>query len=353
MIFRIVYVVSLISLLGCLSGCTDEQREAELVAMEQLLTEREAFIEERGNTLSSWADELDAQQSEIDQANQALLAREKRLIEQETEIQTQLTLLDQRKKSFEEKRKELLRGTVPSIVAKHAIAIDADTGMILYEKNADTKTAVASTQKLLTALLVAEAGDLDAMVTVEESDTLVEPTKMYVKAGEKYVRRDVLEALLVRSCNDLAMLLARDNGGTLEGFIDKMNNKADELGMVNSHFKNPHGLTLEGQYSTASDMAKLAIAAYKRPEIREFVKTKMVNFTLNDGTEKKLVNTNRVMQANDYCNGMKTGYTRASGFCLIASGEKDGLNRIVVILGSTSASVWKDAQELLEWALRA
>jgi D-alanyl-D-alanine carboxypeptidase (penicillin-binding protein 5/6) len=176
---------------------------------------------------------------------------------------------------------------------------------------------------------------------------------MYVKPGETYRRRDVLEALLVRSCNDLAMLLGRDNAGTLEAFIEKMNTKADQLGMLNSHFKNPHGLTLDGQYSTASDMAKLAIEAYKQPEIRQFVQTKTVTFELNDGTEKTLLNTNRVMQAQDYCNGMKTGYTRASGFCLVASGQKDGLNRIVVILGSTSTSVWKDAQALLEWALKA
>ncbi|MEM9281960.1 MAG: D-alanyl-D-alanine carboxypeptidase [Verrucomicrobiota bacterium] len=342
-----------VALLFITGACTDKEREAELVAQEVALANREAFVEERGETLSEWADELDEQQSQVDNAFRQLEARERALVEREQSYWAQVGLLEKRKKAFESKRKELLRGTAPSLVAKHAIAVDADTGMVLFEKSAHTKTAVASTQKLLTALLVLEAGDLDEAIVVEESDTLVEPTKLYVKAGESYVKGEVLEALLVRSCNDLAMLLARDHSGSVEEFVGRMNMKAEQLGMQSSNFCNPHGLTEEGQYSTASDMAKLAVEAYRNPTIREMVSKKMVNFVLNDGTEKKLVNTNRVMQGNEYCNGMKTGYTRASGFCLIASGEREGLHRIVVVLGSSSASVWKDAQELLDWALRA
>jgi len=239
----------------------------------------------------------------------------------------------------------------PTIVGKYAMVLDARNGRILHSKAANTETAVASTQKLMTALLVVEAGNLDQQVLIQDSDTKVEPVILGFKPGESYSRRELLKWLLVKSGNDVAIALARDNAGSVEAFAAKMNARARELGMENSYFKNPHGLTETGQHSTARDMALLAWECYNQPIIREFVKTESMVFNLDSGVVREATNTNRVLRNNEYCNGMKTGYTIASGYCLVCSGEKNGRERIVVVLGSSSSWVWKDSEVLLEWAL--
>ena len=164
-----------------------------------------------------------------------------------------------------------LPGGVPATRAAAVIVIDARTGDVLYEKNADEPRAAASTQKLLTALIVAERGYLDRRVTVMPFDTYAEPTKLNIKAGDTYQRIDLLRALLVKSCNDVARCLARDAGGSLEGFAEIMNAKAQSLGATNSHFVNPNGLPIPGQYSTARDLSLIARAAYANPTIRSIV----------------------------------------------------------------------------------
>ena len=126
---------------------------------------------------------------------------------------------------------------------------------MLYEKNADATRAAASTQKLLTALIVAEAGYLDQMVTVQPVDTQAEPVRLNIKPGENYQRIDLLRALLVKSPNDVARCLARDNAGSIEGFAEKMNAKARALGATHSNFVNPNGLPMPDQYSTARDLS--------------------------------------------------------------------------------------------------
>ncbi len=155
----------------------------------------------------------------------------------------------------------------------------------------------------------------------------------------------------MKSCNDLAQTLARDNAGTLEAFADKMNKRAAELGMADSHFVNPHGLPVDNQYSTARDMARLALFADVRPEIRDIVTVRQFEFIKPDGRSIFLENTNRVLRSSRICDGMKTGYTLASGHCLVCSGEQDGRRRIVVVLNDNEA-VWRDAQALLEWSVR-
>ena len=151
------------------------------------------------------------------------------------------------------------------------MVIDARSGEIFYEKNADAQRAAASTQKLLTALIVAERGFLDSPVTVHPVDTLAEPVKLNIKAGDTYQRIDLLRALLVKSPNDVARCLARDAAGSVEAFAELMNEKARELGAFNSHFLNPNGLPLPGQYSTARDLSIIAKAAYANPTIRSIV----------------------------------------------------------------------------------
>jgi serine-type D-Ala-D-Ala carboxypeptidase (penicillin-binding protein 5/6) len=241
-------------------------------------------------------------------------------------------------------------GGPPSIRGESCIVLDARTGDVLHEKNADKLRPVASTQKLLTALIVAESGDLDEIVTVKPSDTWAEPSKLYLKPGDRYQRYKLLQILLVKSMNDVARCLARDNAGSLEDFADKMNAKARILGMANSNFVNPNGLPAAGQYSTARDMAKVAMAAYRSPIIRSIVRLRTLTWNYSDGRSRTFENTNRVLQNYALCNGMKTGYTEASGHCLISSASHGGREVIVVVLGDNK-QVWNDSYRLLNWGL--
>lgn len=241
----------------------------------------------------------------------------------------------------------------PIVRAASAIVVDAWTGRVLFEKDADARRPPASTQKLLTALIVAEDGGLDQPMTIQPSDTWAEPTKLYLKAGEVYTRRQMLEMLLIRSMNDCALALARDNAGSVERFASRMNAKARELGAVSSNFVNPNGLPAPGQYSSARDMAKIARAAYRNPTIRSIVNRQSVTFRYADGRMRTFTNTNRLLGQFAACNGMKTGYTNAAGRCLISSARANGRDVLVVVLGSTSAEIWRESALLLNWGLRA
>jgi len=241
--------------------------------------------------------------------------------------------------------------TPPDVKAASVMVVDAKNGKVLYEKNADERRPPASTQKLLTALILSEDGDLDKEVTAEASDTWAEPVVLGLKPGDTYTRRQLLTVLLVHSVNDVARCLARDNAGNVDDFAVKMNRKAAELGMTNSHFVNPNGLPAPDQYSTARDMSRLALAAYANRTIRGIVCTKTLEFQFADGRVTEFKNTNRVLRSCSFCNGMKTGYTEAAGHCLIASGTSGGRDVIVVVLGDTTRYVWKDAYFLLAWGL--
>ena len=231
------------------------------------------------------------------------------------------------------------------------IVVDAHSGQVLYEKNADQQRAVGSTQKLLTALIVAERGSLERQVRVEQVDTLAEPVKLNIKPGDVYQRIDLLRALLVKSPNDVARCLARDSGGSVEAFAEVMNQKARELGAVHSHFLNPNGLPMTGQYSSARDLSFIARAAYANSMIRSIVCLPQLVFRYANGRTRELENTNKVLKRLSYCNGMKTGYTEAAGHCLICSGARPGRDVIVVVLGDSKAGVWSDASALLTWGL--
>ncbi len=239
----------------------------------------------------------------------------------------------------------------PQVFGESAIVIDADSGRVLYAKNADSVRPVASTQKLVTALAVISAGNINKPVTIQASDTQCEPTKLYLRSGETYSRTDLMRALIVKSGNDVARALARDVGGSQEGFAAMMNRKAASLGMRHSHFINPNGLPAEGQYSTARDIAIAARAAYQVPLIRSWTRIKSYTFQYSDGRTKRLENTNRLLKSVPYCDGMKTGTTNAAGRCLVSSGTLNGRSAIVVVLKSNSAHIWNDSEKLLRWAL--
>lgn len=244
-----------------------------------------------------------------------------------------------------------LPAAAPTINAASAILFDANSGRVLYKKNENSPRAVASTQKLLTALLIVEAGNLSRRVTIKKSDTEAEPTKLYLTPGDSYTRRELLTALLVKSPNDVARALARDNAGSVAEFAKKMNARMRQLGGKDSNFVTPNGLPARNQHSTARDMARVARTAYFHPEIRKIVCLKSCTFRYANGKTKVLRNTNRVLRNYEFCNGMKTGYTHAAGFCLISSGAHEGREVIAVVYGDTKARIWDDSAKLLAYGL--
>lgn len=239
----------------------------------------------------------------------------------------------------------------PNITAKAAILINS-RGRVLFEKNADARLPAASTQKLLLGIMVAERGGLSQTMTIQEPDTWAEPTKMGIKPGQTYVKADLLRAVLVRSSNDIARALARDHSGSVPAFAANMNVRARQLGMHNSHFTNASGLpTPPGQYSTARDLSKLALAAARNSFVRDAVRTKGLYFRFPDGTTKPISNTNQVLRSFPYCTGMKTGYTNAAGRCLVSSASYGGKTVYAVILGSKTPNVWSESEALLKYGL--
>lgn len=239
----------------------------------------------------------------------------------------------------------------PAILARAAMMIDARTGETLYYKNPDQRIGPASTLKLLTALTLLDDCDLDGTVTVAASDTYVEPSRLGVKPGDTYRRRDLLNAMMVKSSNDAANVLARTCAGSVAAFMDRMNAKARQLGAVNSNFYNPHGLTYPTQYSTPRDMARIAFAAYRQPVLRQMMRMPGYVFRYSSGRVTALTATNKLLTRSSIYNGMKTGYTDAAGRCLISSASANGQEIILVQFGSRSSSIFDDAQRLTEWQL--
>jgi len=239
----------------------------------------------------------------------------------------------------------------PNITAKAAILVDG-FGRVLFEKNADAHLPTASTQKLLLGILVAESGDLGKPITVAESDTWAEPTVMGLKPGEVYTKHELLKAVLIRSCNDIARALARDHSGSEAAFAASMNQRARQLGMNNSYFTNSNGLpSPPGQYSTARDLSRLGMAALRNPYVRDAVGTKAYTFRLASGSTRALYNTNQVLKNFPYCTGLKTGFTNAAGRCLVSSATANGKTVVAVVLGSTSPTVSVESEALLRYGL--
>lgn len=239
----------------------------------------------------------------------------------------------------------------PPVAAESAIVIDPVSGRVLYAKNADVQRPIASTQKLVTALVVMDTGNIDKPVTIDADDTHCEPTKLYLKPGDVYARRDLLRVLMVKSANDVARALARDVGGSQEGFAEMMNQKAAALGMRKSHFVNPNGLPNPNQFSTARDISIAARAAWRSQTIRSFTALKSTSFQHADGHVSTFDNTNKLLKRIPYCDGLKTGTTDAAGRCLVSSGTLNGRSAIVVVLKSNTPNVWNDSEKLLRWSL--
>jgi serine-type D-Ala-D-Ala carboxypeptidase (penicillin-binding protein 5/6) len=239
----------------------------------------------------------------------------------------------------------------PLTAASSAIMIDAKTGAVLFMKNPDVRRPVASTQKLLTALILVQDGNLDAPDRVVSADCQVEPTKLGFRPGDVYTKRQLLAALLVHSCNDAAVCLARNEAGSIAAFAERMNAKAFSLGATESHFVNPNGLPVPGQYSTARNMARIAFAAYHEPVLRQYMRLTGFSFIYASGRHRYFEATNRLIARSTMFTGMKTGFTEASGRCLVSSASYGGHDVILVQLGGTFHFLFDDAQRMLIWGL--
>lgn len=229
--------------------------------------------------------------------------------------------------------------------------IDPRTGHILYSYNANERRQVASTQKIVTALCVCDAKDLNKMVTIQASDNLAPPIRLGLKPGTRYRKADLLHAMLTGSFNDIAVCLARDTAGSVDAFVSRMNSRARRMRMYDTHFANPNGLPAN-QYSTAHDMALAACYAYNNRIIRSFINTPQYNFIKADGSTRIIRSTNKLLGKYPWVQGMKTGYTNAAGKCLISCGTHNGSSVIVVVLGSTSSRIWNESLKYLKWALQ-
>lgn len=236
----------------------------------------------------------------------------------------------------------------PPLGCAAAILVDPETRQVLYEHNADARLPVASLTKMMTALLVAESGDLDRTVTVSANAAAVGETSMHLVAGEQIKLHDLLMGALLPSANDAAAACAEAVSGSIGAFIDLMNQRAAELGMSNTNFRNPHGLHEEGHVSSARGMATLAVQVMGRAELRPIVRTKQatVPWPSHEG-DRVLVNRNQLLERWDVCDGIKTGYTKQAGRCLAASAFVDGWRLICVVLGAKDS--WTDAHMLLQW----
>ncbi len=230
----------------------------------------------------------------------------------------------------------------PRISAQRAVLIH-ESGKVLYEKNADERSLIASTTKLMTAIVVLENSDTDDIVKIEPEYCNIEGSSMYLKAGEEYTVKELLEGLLLVSGNDAAKALACHTAKTEEEFAALMNKKAAELGMENSHFQNPHGLDSERHYSTANDLAKLMAYCMKNPDFREI--TAMRTAKTDDRT---MFNHNKLLKICKGCKGGKTGYTMAAGRCLVSCCERQGTSYICVTLSAPDD--WNDHIKLYNWA---
>jgi serine-type D-Ala-D-Ala carboxypeptidase (penicillin-binding protein 5/6) len=237
------------------------------------------------------------------------------------------------------------------LAAQSAALVDSYSGEFLYTKNPDAKQYPASSTKILTALIVIEAGNLDQLVTVAPEDTKVEPTSLDLKPGQQFTRRQLLFGMLLKSANDVAMCLARDNAGSVPAFAEKMDLRAAELGATNSHFVNPHGLHDPNHYTTAHDLVLIARAAMQQPLFRQIVSTIYYTWRTPTGQVDELRNHNRLLRHFAGCNGLKTGYTRAAQQVLVSSALRGGHEVISVVLHTDKPGIWVDSKTLLAYGL--
>lgn len=240
--------------------------------------------------------------------------------------------------------------------AKSAILIEASTGEILFEKNADERLVPASMTKMMSMLVIIEAienGDLkwNQEIQVSENASSMGGSQILLETGEKMSVRDLFKGVAIASGNDAVVALAEAVAGTEDAFVQKMNDKAKELGLKNTNFKNPHGLDTANHYSSARDMSLIAKELVKHEKVLEF--TSVYEDYLRENTDRKiwLVNTNKLVRFYDGVDGLKTGFTEGAGYCLTATAKKDGMRVIAVVMGEADSKMRnQEVSEMLDYA---
>ncbi len=240
----------------------------------------------------------------------------------------------------------------PDIRASGAVLMDTETGAVLFQRRARRRRPMASTTKVMTALLVLEAPDLPQTVEAGRVVQTVSGSSLYLKPGDVVQTDDLLAALLVQSANDAAVVLAEQIAGSVAAFAELMNSRAQELGAHDTHFVNPHGLHHRDHYSSPYDLALITREAFRHTRFAELVASKTVTVAVPSAPDgrRQLVNHNKLLWKLDYADGVKTGYVRQSGHCLIASGTQDGWRLIAVLLDTPD--MYGEAKALLEYGFR-
>ena len=237
---------------------------------------------------------------------------------------------------------------MPSVSAQSAILIDALSGTVLFEKQADEVLPMASTTKIMTALVALETSPLDTVITVDPRAVGVEGSSIYVTEGEQLTLEQLLYALLLESANDAATAIAIGIAGSVETFADLMNEKAAALELENTHFQNPHGLDHASHHTTARELAMISAEALKNPTFYTIVSTRKTTIP-HDGTDgvRLLINHNRLLREYDGAIGVKTGFTKRSGRCLVSAAQRNGATLIAVTLNAPDD--WRDHTTLLDY----
>jgi len=236
----------------------------------------------------------------------------------------------------------------PSVSAKSAVLIEGESGEIIFSKNSDERLPMASTTKIMTALVAIENADITKIVPVSPRAVGVEGSSVYLYANEQMTLEDLLYAMMLESANDAATAIAIEIGGSVEGFAEMMNKKAREMGLSDTNFENPHGLDGERHYTTAYELALIAREALSNPKFRQICSTYKKTIPLNE-TEgvRLLINHNKLLRSYDGAIGIKTGFTKKSGRCLVSAAERDGLTFIAVTLGAPDD--WRDHSAMLDY----
>ncbi len=228
-----------------------------------------------------------------------------------------------------------------AVSARRAYVLDAVSGRILYQKNPEERSLIASTTKIMTALVVCEQCNVLDRMRIPKEAVGIEGSSMYLKEGEILTLQELLYGLMLSSGNDAAVALAIYCGGTVEGFAEMMNDKARNLGLTGTHFENPNGLDSPGHYSTARDLAVLAAYAMENPVFRKTVSAKSVK-----AGERYLTNHNKLLWRVPGADGVKTGYTRAAGRILVSSATRN--DRRIIAVTIDDPDDWQDHGKLLE-----
>lgn len=240
----------------------------------------------------------------------------------------------------------------PKLNARIAVIYDRASGKMIYHKNGEKQTPMASTTKIMTAIVVLENANLSDVVTVEAKAAGTGGSRLGLKKNDKITVNDLLYGLMLRSGNDAAIALAIHVGGSVTGFAELMNQKAKELGLVNTHFVVPHGLDMDGHYTTAYELAKMADYALKNEKIKQIVSTKTATININ-GYSKTINNTNELLGNLNGVYGVKTGFTNGAGRCLVTACKRDNIDIITVVLGADTKKVrTTDSIQLIEYAYK-